>query len=108
MIGFTQQGIRLICRPEVDVVASTVSELRKRLIEHLDANDWGELIFDCHQVSSMDSVGVNLIVGLYKKAGGADRQFCMINCNEPILKVLKLFRLDEKFTIEASALGINS
>lgn len=101
MIDFKTDGNKLICIPEVEIIASNVPTMRDALLEKLDADQsWDELVFDCDKIETIDSIGINLIVGLLKKTGSADKAFKVIGCNEPILKVFKLFRLDEQFTVE--------
>ncbi len=101
MIQFHEEGAKLFCLPEDEIIASNVPSMRETLIAHLDSNDqWEELIFDCSQVETLDSIGINLIVGLFKKAKAVGKNFKVIGCNEPIVKVLKLFRLNEQFSVE--------
>ena len=103
MIEFIKEDNRLICKITEEIVASKIPEMRNVLATYLDNNQvWSELIFDCSQVRTLDSIGVNFIVGAYKKAHSRDKKFKITGCNEPVAKVLKLFRLDEKFSIEAS------
>ncbi len=105
MIEFRTEDKRLICEITEEIVASKIPEMRTVLASYLDGNQsWKELIFDCKRVQTLDSIGVNFIVGAYKKAHSADRHFKITGCNEPVTKVLKLFKLDEKFEIEPAAI----
>ncbi|MDT8446252.1 MAG: STAS domain-containing protein [bacterium] len=102
MIEFQVEGDRLVCLPVEEIIASNVPTMRETLIEHLDeAKDWNELIFDCHKVETLDSIGINLIVGLFKRARVAGKEFRVVGCNPAMVKVLQLFRLDEQFPVEA-------
>ncbi|MBU3915100.1 STAS domain-containing protein [bacterium] len=101
MIEFKTVEDKMICIPKIDIVASNVPEMRDQMLKHLDKKEWNSLVLDCSNVDALDSVGVNLIVGLFKKADSAGKSFVVSNCNEPLTKVLKLFRLDEKFAIES-------
>ncbi|OGG99401.1 MAG: hypothetical protein A2600_01995 [Candidatus Lambdaproteobacteria bacterium RIFOXYD1_FULL_56_27] len=104
MIQFLSQGEQLICIPQQEIIASNVPAMRELLIERLDAEEgWKELVFDCKAVETLDSIGINLIVGLFKRARVAEKSFKVVECNPAIVKVLKLFRLDEQFTVEAQA-----
>lgn len=101
MIQFHEDGNKLTCIPEEEIIASNVPTMRETLIAQLDSNtSWTNLTFDCSRVETLDSIGINLIVGLYKKAKVVGKEFKVVGCNESILKVLKLFRLDEQFTVE--------
>ncbi len=101
MVSFEIDKDKMICTPKIDIVASNVPEMRDLMLKCLDQKEWNSLVLDCSNVDALDSVGVNLIVGLYKKAESAGRTFVMVNCNAPLMKVLKLFRLDEKFALES-------
>ncbi len=100
MIEFKTVDDKMICIPKIDIVASNVPEMRDLMLKHIDRKEWSGLVLDCSNVDALDSVGVNLIVGLFKKAESAGKTFVISKCNEPLTKVLKLFRLDEKFTVE--------
>ena len=100
MINFSKDSTKLICTPEEDIVASNVPEMRDILITRVDNDhDWSELIMDCSNVKTLDSIGINLIVGLYKKATTANKIFKVTGCSNSLFKVLKLFRLNERFEI---------
>jgi len=74
--------------------------MRDRFLAKLEDLEWDELVVDCNEVDTLDSIGVNLLVGLFKKAETTGNQFKMIGCNDALKKVLNLFRLDQKFTVE--------
>ena len=102
MIKFARKDKTMICIPKEEIIATNVPAMRDILIVHLDSeNFWQELVLDCSGIETLDSIGVNLIVGLFKKAKTANKEFKVIGCNPPIQKVLKLFRLDEQFKVEA-------
>jgi len=104
MIQFQTSGEQLICVPQQEIIASNVPTMREELIDYLDRESaWEELVFDCQQVETLDSIGINLIVGLFKRARVAEKSFKVVGCNEAIVKVLQLFRLDEQFAVEGRA-----
>ncbi len=100
MIEFKKEASTIQCIPQVDITASNVPELRNKMIEHLDKEVWEELVLDCSKVNTLDSIGVNLIVGLFKKSSSKEKKFKINGCNESLRKVLKLFRLDDKFNVD--------
>ncbi|MDH5559914.1 MAG: STAS domain-containing protein [Deltaproteobacteria bacterium] len=102
MIDFTKENKTIICKPTFSVIASNVLEMRNQLIVQLEGDtSWEELVLDCEKVETIDSIGVNLIVGLYKKTHSEKKAFKLINCNESLEKILKLFRLDAQFNMES-------
>lgn len=101
MIEFKQEGTTLICQPQEEAVASNVPAMRDSLIDRLDSDQsWESLVFDCSKIQTLDSIGINLVVGLLKKTKASNKTFKVVGCNEAIVKVFKLFRLNEQFTVE--------
>jgi len=91
----------MICIPQEEIIATNVPAMRDILIAHLDSDtSWQELVLDCNNIKTLDSIGVNLIVGLFKKSNALEKTFRVIGCNEAIAKVLKIFRLDEQFEVK--------
>jgi len=102
MIEFTHDGQIINCLPNEDIVASNVPTMRNLLLRELEGEQsWTSMVFNCEKVETLDSIGINLIVGLYKKAKALDLEFKVVGCNESIIKVLSLFRLNEQFSVEA-------
>ncbi len=102
MIEFKIEDQKVICIFNVEIVASNIPEMRSILTSYLDnEQSWQELVFDCSNVHSLDSIGINFIVGAFKKANIENHSFKMVGCNDTIVKVIKLFRLDEKFPVES-------
>lgn len=102
MIEFSTDDKKLICKFTEQIVASKIQELRSVLASYLDYNQhWSTLVFDCQHVKTLDSIGVNFIIGAFKKASSSERGFEVIGCNETVFKVLRLFRLEEKFPVLA-------
>ncbi|PCI28417.1 MAG: hypothetical protein COB67_06445 [SAR324 cluster bacterium] len=102
MIKFVKENSTLFCIPQEEIIATNVPAMRDILIAHLDSDDsWEQLVLDCKSIETLDSIGVNLIVGLFKKAKATNKIFSVVGCNSSILKVLKLFRLDEQFQVKA-------
>ena len=100
MIEYKHEDGSLICTIQEEIVASKIPEMRDNLASYLDYNkNWTELVFDCRNVKTLDSIGVNFIVGAFKKAQVSKRVFKLTECNHSVAKVLKLFKLDKKFEI---------
>lgn len=100
MIEFKSEQRKIICKPKENLIATNVPALRAELINKLDIHDWSELIFDCSEVETLDSIGVNLLVGLFKRAESDKRKFKLVGCNDTIKKVLDLFHLNQKLQVE--------
>jgi anti-anti-sigma factor len=91
----------LTCTIQMEIIASKIPEMRDLLFSQLDKDStWEKLILDCHLVSTLDSIGVNFLVSVFKKMESEGKRFEIIGCNETVTKVLNLFRLEERFTIK--------
>ncbi|MCP4298430.1 MAG: STAS domain-containing protein [Proteobacteria bacterium] len=101
MVKFSRNGSSLTCTPQDEMIATNVPEMRDLLVAQIDSDpSWTDLVLDCINVKTLDSIGVNLIVGLFKKAEAGNKIFRVSGCNSSLEKVLKLFRLDDKFEIK--------
>lgn len=101
MIDFVIEEQQLIISPLEDMTSSNVSAMYDMIVDKLkDITPWKLLVLDCQKVKILDSIGVNLIIGLYKKAKSTENTFKIIHCNDSITKVLMLFKLDQHFLME--------
>ncbi len=101
MIEFKRESQILTCIPDKDIIASNIPLMRNKLNSFLAEDpSWEELVFDCGRIKVLDSIGVNLIVNLFKEANKTKKKFKMVGCNDAILNVMKLFRMNEHFTME--------
>ena len=102
MIEAKTEGTFLVCSLRQEITATTVPVLRDKFVEFLQGEaDWEEMVLDCRNVETIDSIGVNLVVGLFKQTRTLKRSFRMTGCNPTVLKIVKLFRLDDQFIVEA-------
>lgn len=91
----------LYLTPETDLVASRIEALRdyfSRQIEEHGENTDG-VILDVKGVDMVDSLGINLIVGLYRQVTGESRQIGIIGAGKNFMKVANFFRLPSIFSI---------
>jgi anti-anti-sigma factor len=88
--------------PESDLVASRVEEIRNFFMSQLKAHQ-GEttIILDAQGIEVVDSLGVNLIIGLYKHAFSESKTFQVLNAGDKFMKVANFFRFSSIFTIES-------
>lgn len=105
-VRFETQDKTLRCIFEADVIASAIADMRKRFNEKMDDHEqWDEVILDMAQVDKVDSLGVNLIVWLFRMSKGMDAFFKLVGCNKRLVKLFTLFRLQVQFTIETADTG---
>lgn len=90
--------------PETDLVASRIESLRNFFVEQMAAHpEAAKVVLDVHGVETVDSLGVNLVVGLYREAAGASKTIEIVGANEKFMKVASFFRLPAIFTIHQEA-----
>ena len=56
---------------------------------------------DARGVEIVDSLGVNLIIGLYKHTASESKEFRVLNAGDKFMKVANFFRFSSIFTIES-------
>jgi len=81
-----------------NLVASTVEERRKAAMEALAA-PCTEAILDLTASEVVDSLGITLILGLYKTCQQRKIPFSVEGANPDLMRVFKLFSLPKLFTI---------
>jgi anti-anti-sigma factor len=95
-----QQEKTLILVPETNLTAGNIEELRdyfrKQLKQH---SDIVSVILNVSGVHSVDSLGVNLIVGLYREVTEKSGTIEIVGAEENFMKVANFFRLSSLFPI---------
>ncbi len=96
----------LILLPESDLVASHIEELRDYFSEQIRSHtDISRILLDVSGVEVVDSLGVNLVVGLYRQAEAEDRSIEIIGANKNFMKVANFFRLPALFPVKAAGVS---
>jgi len=65
----------------------------------------GHVMIDLSETTFTDSTGMGILIRLRKRARELDRQFILIAPRPPVQSALKLMKLDEFFTVQASLAG---
>lgn len=100
MKAYKKESI-LFLVPEDDLVASRIEEVRNFFILQLKENtDASEVVLDAKGVSVIDSLGVNLIIGLYKEVIFQSKTIRIINANDKFMKIANFFRFPSILSIE--------
>ncbi|MCK5544704.1 MAG: STAS domain-containing protein [Desulfobulbaceae bacterium] len=91
----------LVLTPEIDLVASGIEKLRDSILAHFKENpDVSKVILDAAEIEVVDSLGVNLMIGLYRQADAESKEFEVINAGEKFMKVAKFFRFLSLFKVK--------
>ena len=92
----------LYLTPEIDLIASTIEALRDEIVSELKANHNATMIIlDATGIDQVDSLGVNLIIGLFRQIKSESKTFEIINAGEKFMKVAVFFKFSSLFTIRA-------
>jgi anti-sigma B factor antagonist len=93
-----KKGDELRLTPKSDLVASTVEEHRASMMKALE--DPGEkVVLDLTGVEFIDSLGITLVLGLFKSCQKSGAAFRIEGVKPDILRVFKLFNLTKFFPV---------
>jgi anti-anti-sigma factor len=93
-----QPGEPLRLKPEVDLVASTVETQRAAMMKALEAGP-AAVVLDLGAVSQLDSLGITLILGLFKTCQKTSTPFSIEGVKADLMRVFRLFNLPRFFPI---------
>ncbi|MEA1971944.1 MAG: STAS domain-containing protein, partial [Candidatus Cloacimonadota bacterium] len=78
-------GTQLVITLDNDLVASYLDEQLNSTKAILKENpDAKEVVLDMQNVNEIDSLGINLVVGIYKQVAGEKKKFKTTNVSKPI------------------------
>jgi anti-anti-sigma factor len=99
MIKTTVEGSELHLSPVSDLVAGSAAAQREEMLAAL--NEPAEaVVLDLSAVGQVDSLGISLIVGLFKTCEAKGLTFSVVGINENIMRVFKLFKLPQFFSVK--------
>jgi anti-anti-sigma factor len=91
---------RLVLHPQTDLVASSIEVLRDAVFVQMKKHPGVcGVVLDATGIEIVDSLGVNLIIGIYRQAGAEAKTFSIINAGDKFIKVARFFRFYSLFSI---------
>lgn len=84
--------------PQGDLVASSVEEERASMLKALESAEKA-VILDLSSTELVDSLGITLILGLYKSCQKRGITFSVEGAKKDIVRVFKLFSLNKLFPV---------
>ncbi|NLI61060.1 MAG: STAS domain-containing protein [Clostridiales bacterium] len=84
-----------------DVTASWVQgklEQMRRMMK--EEKSYQEVVIDMEEVEVIDSIGISLIIGLYKSSCKLSKDFKVVGLNGRIKSLFEMMRLDQVFSVE--------
>jgi anti-anti-sigma factor len=92
----TEAGLRLT--PKGDLIASTVEATREAFLKAMEAAT-GPVVLDLSNTRQIDSLGITLVLGLFKSCQQKGLPFAIEGVKRDILRVFRLFNLTKFFTV---------
>ncbi len=94
---------RLILEPQTDLIAEQIEPLRNFFSTELKTHSGvSHIQLDVTGIETVDSLGVNLIVGLYREAEKAGKSMEIIGAGENFVKIANFFRIPSLFPVKAA------
>jgi anti-sigma B factor antagonist len=93
-----KKGEALRLKPKGDLVASTVDPQREAMMKALQTADKA-VVLDLSDSKQIDSLGITLVLGLFKSCQKSGKAFSIEGVNSDILRVFRLFNLTKFFPV---------
>lgn len=83
----------------------SAEEVRNKIDNRIDKDDVNKIIMDFSDVSFMDSSGIGVVIGRYKKMNYKNGKICITNVNDNVnrvfelsgmFKIIKLYKTNEE------------
>lgn len=88
--------------PKGDLLASTVEALRDGMLKAVEEAQ-GAVVLDLSSARQIDSLGITLVLGLFKSCQKKGVAFSIEGANPDLLRVFRLFNLTRFFPIVEAA-----
>ncbi len=97
-VNQTGNGLEFIAKDNLVAanLENQLSMIKDAMNKNTEAN---EIILNLKNVTEIDSMGINLVVGLYKQVNAAGKKFSVSNVSRPILNLFNLFKLTSYFDV---------
>lgn len=90
--------------PNCDLVASNVEKIRDSVLMKLKKESSIEhLVLNVNGIEVVDSLGVNLIIGIYREAASQSMDFQVTNANEKFQKISGFFKFEDFFKVSSGS-----
>ena len=95
-----KRGIRLA--PQEDLVASNLEFLKDELHEQIQMAE-AAVVLDLSGIEHVDSLGISLVVGVYKSCNEKGLDFSVEGANSNLVKIFNLFKLTQYFPVQGES-----
>jgi anti-anti-sigma factor len=95
-----QADTQAVIRPEADVVAASVADLRSR-IRGLVGAGVRDLIVDLSGVHMVDSAGLGLLISAHNSLRKAGGRISVIHASSDVYELFRTMRIHQHFSVSA-------
>ncbi|OAA94575.1 anti-sigma F factor antagonist [Clostridium coskatii] len=89
-LEFNVKDNKLIVSMRGELDHHSAEEVRNKIDDRLDREGLNKLIMDFSGVSFMDSSGIGVVIGRYKKLNSADGSVCIVGAINSVKRVFEL------------------
>lgn len=89
-VSLNNKGDKLIVHLMGELDHHSAEMVRNKIDDTIERQDLKKLILDFSGVSFMDSSGIGVVIGRYKKITGRKGSMCIVSVNESTKKVFEL------------------
>jgi anti-anti-sigma factor len=93
-----RDGETTVVRPEGDVVASSMAELRPAMRELVRSGS-RSVVVDLQQTTIVDSTGLGLLLSAYNSLRQVEGKFAVVNASEELLDLFHSLRIHQHFQV---------
>ena len=90
----------LVIAPDAEIDHHETKTLRGEIDEEILRNTPEKIVFDFSRTTFMDSSGLGLVLGRYRKAKEAGVEVEIVNPGNKIYKILKMAGIDKFITVK--------
>lgn len=108
MVEFKKSGNSLIVRLDGEIDDESAKKIRMKIDVEYDEQLAKDIIFDLSRVSFMDSTGIGMIIGRYKRAAALGGQVKVFGAGRVVKRIIELSglgRIVKIYESEKAALG---
>ncbi len=108
-LKFDVENDKLIVALMGELDHHSAEEVRNRIDDRLDRDNINKLIMNFSGVTFMDSSGIGVVIGRYKKLNSRHGDICVVEINDRVKKVFELsgmFKIIKCFDTLEEALSI--
>jgi anti-anti-sigma factor len=99
VIDVAEPGRLVVLTGRLDV--ASVADVRLALHAAVD-DGTGDLFLDASAIDSIDASGLGVLVGAHRRAGRAGRRLVLCAGSQPVLRMLRLTKLDRVLCMTSS------